>query len=204
MIGRLRRQMKAAANPEKAAAMRAYMKSTMPYYGINMPDVRAISREVFDGSAMTCSEWRETILELWRGARYREERYAALFLLGTKAHRECVKPDLMPMLEELIVTGAWWDYVDEVAGVVGDLLRRYPKTIRPLMRRWSTDRSLWKRRVSSRWPSPARRAPGWSAAGLGWSVRPPRASRSTAFRPVSVRWPARASRRSASRSCSSP
>ena len=64
MIGRLRRQMKAAANPEKAAGMRAYMKSTMPYYGINMPDVRAISREVFDGSPMTCSEWRETILEL--------------------------------------------------------------------------------------------------------------------------------------------
>jgi 3-methyladenine DNA glycosylase AlkD len=54
----------------------------------------------------------------------------------------------MPMLEELIVTGAWWDYVDEVAGVVGDLLRRYPKAIRPLMRRWSTDPSLWKRRVS--------------------------------------------------------
>src|SRR5438132_6526972 len=48
--------------------------------------------------------------------------------------------------------------------------------------------------MASRWPSPARRAPGWSAAGLGWSVRPPRASRSTAFRPVSVRWPARASR----------
>ena len=45
MIGRLRRQMKAAANPEKAAGMRAYMKSTMPYYGINMPDVRAIIRD---------------------------------------------------------------------------------------------------------------------------------------------------------------
>jgi 3-methyladenine DNA glycosylase AlkD len=148
MIQKLRRQMKAAANPEKAAGMRAYMKSTMPYYGIKMPEVRTISRQVFDGSPMTCTEWRETILELWRGARHREERYAALFLLGMKAHRECVQPDLMPVLEELIVTGAWWDYVDQVAGVVGDLLRRYPKTIRPLMRRWSTDSNLWKRRVS--------------------------------------------------------
>jgi len=148
MIGRLRGQMKAAANPEKAAGMRAYMKSTMPYYGINMPEVRAISREVFDGSAMTCSEWRETILELWRGARHREERYAALILLGMKAHRECVQPDLMPMLEELIVTGAWWDYVDEVAHLIGQMLRAFPAEMKPEMRAWSTDENIWKRRVS--------------------------------------------------------
>src|SRR5437667_12738517 len=80
MIGRLRRQMKASANPEKAAGMRAYMKSTMPYYGIKMPEVRAISRQVFDGSPMTCVEWRETVLELWRRARHREERHSALVL----------------------------------------------------------------------------------------------------------------------------
>ena len=148
MIKQLRRRMKGAANPLKAAGMQAYMKSTMPYHGINMPQLRAISREVFDGSAMSCVEWSETILELWRGARYREERYAAMFLLGMKRHRACVTPAIMPLLEEMIVTGAWWDYVDEIAPVVGDLLRRYPKQIRPLMRRWSTDPNLWKRRVS--------------------------------------------------------
>jgi len=148
VIKQLRRRMKGAANPLKAAGMQAYMKSTMPYHGINMPQLRAISREVFDGSAMSCVEWSETILELWRGARYREERYAAMFLLGMKGHRACVTPAIMPVLEEMIVTGAWWDYVDEIAPVVGDLLRRYPKQIRPLMRRWSTDPNLWKRRVS--------------------------------------------------------
>ena len=148
MIKQLRRRMKGAANPLKAAGMQAYMKSTMPYHGINMPQLRAISREVFDGSAMSCVEWSEMILELWRGARYREERYAAMFLLGMKGHRACVTPAIMPVLEEMIVTGAWWDYVDEIAPVVGDLLRRYPKQIRPLMRRWSTDPNLWKRRVS--------------------------------------------------------
>ena len=148
MIEQLRRRMKVAADPLKAAGMQAYMKSTMPYHGINMPQLRAISREVFDGSAMSCVEWRETILELWRGARYREERYAAMFLLGMKGHRACVTPAIMPVLEEMIVTGAWWDYVDEIAPVVGDLLRRYPKQIRPVMRRWSTDPNLWKRRVS--------------------------------------------------------
>jgi 3-methyladenine DNA glycosylase AlkD len=140
--------MAAAANPTRAAAMKTYMKSTMPYYGINMPEVRALTRWVFDVAPMTCDEWRDTILRLWRGARYREERYVAQILLEHPRHRDCLTPRDMPMLEEMVVTGAWWDLVDELATVIGELLRRHPKQMRPLMRRWSTDRDLWKRRVS--------------------------------------------------------
>ena len=140
--------MAASANPEKAEGMRAYMKSAMPYYGINMPEVRAIARGVFAGAEMDCDEWKATILELWRGARRREERYVAMFLLSWKRYEQCLGPADMAMLEEMIVTGAWWDHVDELANTVGDLLRRYPKKVRPLMRSWSTDPNLWKRRVS--------------------------------------------------------
>jgi 3-methyladenine DNA glycosylase AlkD len=140
--------MAAAANPTRAAAMKAYMKSTMSYRGINMPEVRAITRRVFDDAPMTCDEWRDTVLRLWRGARYREERYVAQILLEHTRHRDCLSPRDMPMLEEMVVTGAWWDLVDELAPVIGELLRRHPKQMRPLMRRWSTDHDLWKRRVS--------------------------------------------------------
>jgi 3-methyladenine DNA glycosylase AlkD len=140
--------MAAAANPTRAAAMKAYMKSTMPYRGINMPEVRAITRRVFGGAPMTCDEWRDTVLQLWRGARYREERYVAQILLEHTRHRDCLGPRDMPMLEEMVVTGAWWDLVDEVAPVIGELLRHHPKQMRPLMRLWSTDHDLWKRRVS--------------------------------------------------------
>lgn len=149
MIDALRREMAAAANPEKAAGMQAYMKSAMPFYGLKLPDVRSISRRVFEQSPpATCDEWRATILGLWRGARYREERYAALELLSAKRHSGCLTPDEMPMLEELVVTGAWWDFVDELAHVIGDLLHDYPKRMRPLMRKWSKDPNLWKRRIS--------------------------------------------------------
>jgi 3-methyladenine DNA glycosylase AlkD len=140
--------MAAAGNPEKAKGMQAYMKSTMPYYGIKLPEVRAISRGVFESTPMECGEWRTTILELWRGARRREERYAAMYLLAGAKNRDCLTPDDVPMLEELVVSGAWWDHVDELATVVGELLRRYPTKVRPLMRRWSTDPNMWKRRVS--------------------------------------------------------
>jgi len=36
VIERLGAQMAAAANPAKAAGMQAYMKSTMPYHGVNL------------------------------------------------------------------------------------------------------------------------------------------------------------------------
>jgi 3-methyladenine DNA glycosylase AlkD len=148
VIAALRRKMAAASDPQRALGMQAYMKSTMPYYGLKLPSVRAICREVFNGERMECDEWWATILQLWRGARRREERYAAVYLLNLKGHAGCLTPASMPMLEEMIVTGAWWDHVDELAMVVGDLLRRHPKQIRPLMRTWSTDPDLWKRRVA--------------------------------------------------------
>jgi 3-methyladenine DNA glycosylase AlkD len=69
-------------------------------------------------------------------------------LVAHRAHRACRTPDVLPMYEEMITTGAWWDYVDEIAHHVGELLRAHPREMRPVMRAWSTDRDLWKRRVS--------------------------------------------------------
>ena len=129
--------------------MQAYMKSTMPYYGVSSPQVDVICKKVFaEDSPESCSEWRDSIIELWRGAVRREERYASIRLISVKRHRKCWTPELMPMLEEMIVDGAWWDYVDALAQVVGELLRSHPKEIRPMMRAWSKDENLWKRRVS--------------------------------------------------------
>jgi 3-methyladenine DNA glycosylase AlkD len=149
MIGRLRSALAAAADPKRAPAMQAYMKSAMPYYGVSLPKTRATALAVFAEHPLeTCDEWQSTVLELWRKARHREERYAALELLNLKRHRTCFTPELMPALEEMIDTGAWWDLVDELAQVVGVLLRTYPKQIRPVMRAWSKDPHLWKRRTS--------------------------------------------------------
>jgi 3-methyladenine DNA glycosylase AlkD len=145
----LRAELAAAADPARAIAMQAYMKSTMPYYGVTSPQVDAVCKKVFaENPFASCDEWQAAILKLWRGARFREERYVAIRLVSLKRHRKCWSPELMRMLEEMIVSGAWWDYVDALAQVVGELLHSHPKKIRPVMRAWSTDANLWKRRVS--------------------------------------------------------
>ncbi len=145
----LRSALAAAADRDRAPRMQAYMKSEMPYRGVSSPELRALSKSVFaDHPLATCKEWRAAVLELWREAHFREERYAAIALLGLRSHRECRTPAVLPMYQELITTGAWWDYVDEMAHQVGDLLRSYPDRLRPVMRAWSVDKDLWKRRVS--------------------------------------------------------
>jgi 3-methyladenine DNA glycosylase AlkD len=145
----LRDELAAHANPEKARAMQAYMKSAMPYYGVNLPELRTICTLVFAQHPITsCRQWERAAMQLWREAKFREERYASIELLGLKAHRDCWTPKLVPALEEMVVTGAWWDLVDGLAHVFGELLRRHATEIRPLMRAWSTDSNLWKRRIS--------------------------------------------------------
>ncbi len=148
LIRELRRDLRAQADPAKAAAMQAYMKSTMPFYGIQAAAQRRIYRRVFlQFRIRTADSWRATVQRLWHCACFREERYAALELMGAKQYDAFRTLDCLPMYEEIIVTGAWWDFVDHVAiHRLGDLLRRNPETMKQEMRAWSRSQDLWKRR----------------------------------------------------------
>jgi 3-methyladenine DNA glycosylase AlkD len=93
--------------------------------------------------------WRETVLALWRDASWREERYAAIALTGERRYDAWQTLDTIPMYEELIVTGAWWDYVDTIAAHrIGHLLEAHPTAMHRLLRQWSCDAHLWKRRTA--------------------------------------------------------
>ena len=53
------------------------------------------------------------------------------------------------MVEEMIVTGAWWDYVDQLAGKhMGHLLASYPADIRPVLLSWAENDDIWRRRTA--------------------------------------------------------
>jgi 3-methyladenine DNA glycosylase AlkD len=150
LLAKLRQALRRAADPQKAPAMQAYMKSVMPYHGVSAPLLRQVCKGAFvDEQFASASQWQADVLELWRGARFREERYAALNLAGDKRARPFQSPSTMTMYEELIVTGAWWDYVDDIASHrVGPILRDYPAPMRRKMLSWSKSKDLWKRRTA--------------------------------------------------------
>lgn len=130
--------------------MQAYMKSTMAYHGVPTPLLRQICKELFaDIQFESAADWQAQVLDLWRNARFREERYAAMGLAGHKQARDFQTPAAMKMYEELIVTGAWWDYVDDIASHrVGPILRDHPVPMRRKLLSWSTSKDMWKRRTS--------------------------------------------------------
>jgi 3-methyladenine DNA glycosylase AlkD len=149
-LSELRKALRRAADPAKALAMQTYMKSAMPYHGVPVPLLRKICKETFaDARIETALQWRAQVLHLWREAEFREERYAAVYLARDRRARRFQTPSAMRVYEELIVTGAWWDYVDEIAShCIGSIVRDYPGPMRRKMLSWAKSENLWKRRTA--------------------------------------------------------
>ena len=139
-----------AADPERAPQQQAYMKSDMPYFGVGVPQCRRICGAVFKTQPLAdVRAWEAAILELWRNAAHREERYAAVELLLFGRYSGWLEPTRIPLIEELVVTGAWWDYVDAIAGRgVGTMLVAHPRPIEAVLREWAKDDNIWKRRTA--------------------------------------------------------
>lgn len=141
----VRRALRAAADPERAPAMQAYMKSAQPFLGVRLPEVSrltlAAAREHPPASA---EEVGAVAADLWRGATHREERYAAVALTGLPVARGAL--ELLPLYEEMITSGAWWDHVDAIAGRTARLLVEHPAQMTPVIRGWARSPDRWLRR----------------------------------------------------------
>lgn len=150
VVAQVRQALRAAADPAKAAPMQVYMKSEMPFLGVQAGPLRAACRSVFGATRLEDqAEWRRAVLTLWDDAAYREERYAAIELTGHRFYRAHQRPDALDLYRHLVVTGAWWDYVDNIASNrVGPVLRAHPAEVTPTMRDWAEDEHLWVRRTA--------------------------------------------------------
>jgi len=150
LVSTVRRELAARADPSKAPQMQAYLKTEMPCLGVTVPLQREIAAQAAAAFPLeSFDDWRDTVLELRRGAEQREELGCAGFLAGQRRYRAFQTLEALPVYEELIVQGAWWDLVDEIATHrLGPLLLAYPAEMRRKMLAWSRNRSLWKRRSS--------------------------------------------------------
>ena len=146
----LREALAGAADTAKSTPMQRYMKSAMPFLGVPTPVMRRLARTVFGAYPLTdAATWQATALTLWREAAHREERYAAIELTGLRRYAPFQTLAALPMYQEMIVSGAWWDYVDALAiHRIGGLLRRHPEEVRSVLLAWRTDADLWLRRTA--------------------------------------------------------
>lgn len=138
LIFAVRRGLAEAADPAKAPAMQAYMKSALPFRGVPKPVRAKLLKTIFAAHPLPDRvTFSHVAATLWREAEFREERYAVIALTGLRQYAHWQDPGLLPLYEEMVVTGAWWDYVDEVAiRRIGPILRAEPARVTPIMTEW--------------------------------------------------------------------
>ena len=135
---------RAAADPERAGPMAAYMKDRFRFFGITSPARRVLQREVLGG-------WRPEQTELVAftdaafGYEEREVQYAACDLVARHA-RKC-SPALVDDLGRWITTKSWWDTVDALARPTGEQVRAHPELV-AVMDRWIDADDFWLARIA--------------------------------------------------------
>lgn len=146
-VAQVQAELAAAADPDKAAPMAAYLKTDQPFYGVQKAGRTPIVRRLvasFPPSDRTAYE--AVVRALWE-LPHREEQYIAVgYARAFPAH---VTVESMPLYRDLIVDGAWWDLVDEIASrLVGVALLEERSSVTPIVRGWIGDPDLWLRRTS--------------------------------------------------------
>jgi 3-methyladenine DNA glycosylase AlkD len=133
------------ADPVKAQGMKAYMKADMPFYGVQKAERAPVLRDLtrkFPPSGQ--SGYEAMVLGLW-DLPHREEKYLALGV--ARRFKIFVTPASLPLYRRLIVEGAWWDLVDEVAThLICDVVVGYPDAVWPEVDTWIDSEDMWLRR----------------------------------------------------------
>ena len=153
VVDAIRRELEKRGDPARAKSQQAYMKSPMPFRGISAPELKATLRPLLADPAYLLTfrdQWEAAIRGLWDGAQFREERYAAVAICGHRLYRSwAVDRAAMPLYRYLVESGAWWDFVDEIAAHrVGPVVRAHPQTEPDRMRSWAVADNLWVRRAA--------------------------------------------------------
>ena len=135
------------ADKDKASAMAAYMKTEMPFFGVQAKDRRAIARSAKKAFSITThKKYLQAIKILWKQA-HREQKYIAIDL--ARAYKSFVTIDSLDLYEKMVREGAWWDFVDDLAHhLVGQVLLDNPEKMYPKMDTWLQDDDFWIRRVA--------------------------------------------------------
>lgn len=131
-------------NEENAGPMKKYMKDHFPFLGIKSPLRKELEKRFFKEAEILKEPFNKDFVEgLWEKDE-REYHYTAITYMG-KFSKKWPK-DTIQFLERLITTKSWWDSVDSIAPMVGEVVRRYPELIDETINQWSVDDNLWLRR----------------------------------------------------------
>jgi len=131
-------------NDEKAVQMSAYMKDQFEFLGVPTPERKSLCKGFFKAvKPETYIRW--DIVEWCWKERAREFQYVGLEYLSLK--KDLLTDKDIPRLKELALQKSWWDTIDGLDRIVGDIALRFPKVNKTLLQ-WSKDDNIWLRRIA--------------------------------------------------------
>ncbi|MCU6433635.1 DNA alkylation repair protein [Undibacterium sp. Jales W-56] len=141
------------ADPQRAIGMRAYMKDRFDYLGIAAPMRRkAVMPLIRALQPQAAAQLLEIAAQLW-SLPEREYQYVAIDLLAKyiPVLAAAAPAGTIAQLLTLVQAKSWWDTVDGLAGVTGDVLRTQASSdrlVQELMDAAILHPDFWVRRIA--------------------------------------------------------
>ena len=148
LLAHIEAALRPLADAQQAAPMRAYMLNQFAFLGIRATARRQALRGLPKLSGWAAPELLALADQLWNLPE-REFQYVAVDMLA-KHHRQ-LGPESLAHLLQLVQRKPWWDTVDGLAGVVGDILLRAragQPEVQRAMDACLSHPDLWVRRIA--------------------------------------------------------
>ncbi len=134
-----------AADPAMASGMAAYMKNQFAFLGLQKPQRAALSRDFLAAKKKDKTVDWDFVFKCFELPE-REFQYLGMtYLMDVKSR---LAADDIHRMETLIVTKSWWDTVDMLAVIAGDIILRHQELKEQVVIGWMTGDHLWLQRVS--------------------------------------------------------
>jgi len=163
LLKRLEAEFVICADRQRAVEQQRYMKSQMPYFGVTMPEVKKITKQVLKEYVPEDNqEYRDALVYLFANAKQREVWYAGL--VYAQRFTKYITEENIDVYEKIVRMTNWWDIVDLAAQNLIDaafinnaydrlLVTDAGKSVdesklAPYAKNWIKDDDLWIRRTA--------------------------------------------------------
>jgi 3-methyladenine DNA glycosylase AlkD len=143
-VGDIDATLRQLGTAERAVHEKAYLKSALRHYGVTVPAIRKVAKEVVGRNPTLEHDQLVGLVEALWSADVHERRMVAVELLDLRS--DLLGPADLALLERLLRSATTWALVDGLAAsVVGALVDRYP-VLGATLDRWAIDTDFWIRR----------------------------------------------------------
>ncbi|WP_251717703.1 DNA alkylation repair protein [Lactobacillus agrestimuris] len=132
------------ADPDKAVLLAKYMRNQFEFFGLQAPERKSVYKDFLKSEKKKkVIDWN-LLNKAWNDEHREFQYFVCDYLIAMK---KFVDFEDIPNVEKFVRTKQWWDTIDALIKVYGDVALR-DERMNSLMLKWSTDSDFWVRRLS--------------------------------------------------------